>query len=185
VTLMQPADVPVRSASTADLTASDLAALRSLFSAAWPDGDFGDDDFANAMGGRHWLAVSSGSIVAHAAVVVRVLEAGGRPLRTGYDGGRRALPAFERRGIGSLLVAAASDHVRASFELGALSTVRPAFYERLGWERWRGPTYVRRPEGLLRTEDEDDGILVLRTPRTPPLSLTEALSCDWRPGDPW
>jgi aminoglycoside 2'-N-acetyltransferase I len=36
-----------------------------------------------------------------------------------------------------------------------------------------------------RTPEEDGGILILRTPMTPPLDLTAALSCEWRPGDVW
>jgi aminoglycoside 2'-N-acetyltransferase I len=75
--------------------------------------------------------------------------------------------------------------VREAYELGALSTDVPGVYTRVGWERWRGPTYVRTPRGLERTEDEDDGILVLRTPRTPPLAGIEPLSCEWRAGDCW
>lgn len=31
---------------------ADLAAMRSLFGAAWPDGRFSEDDFAHALGGR-------------------------------------------------------------------------------------------------------------------------------------
>jgi len=55
----------------------------------------------------------------------------------------------------------------------------------LRWERWRGPTFVRTADGETRTEGEDDGIMILRTPRTPALALTEALSCEWRAGDVW
>jgi hypothetical protein len=40
-------------------------------------------------------------------------------------------------------------------------------------------------DGVVRTEKEDDGIMILRTPRTPPLAGTEALSCEWRTGDAW
>lgn len=47
------------------------------------------------------------------------------------------------------------------------------------------PTSARTPHGVVRTEEEDDGIMILRTPRTPPLAGTEALSCEWRTGDAW
>jgi aminoglycoside 2'-N-acetyltransferase I len=55
----------------------------------------------------------------------------------------------------------------------------------LGWERWRGPTYVDTPWGRVRTADEDDGILVLRTEDTSALDPTVSLTCDWRQGDVW
>ena len=163
----------------------ELTALRDLFAAAWPDGAFTDQDFEHAMGGPHWLAVLDGRIVAHASVDERRLEADGRPLRTGYLEAVATLPAFGRRGIASRLVGLASAHIIGAFELGALSTGVPAFYERLGWERWRGPTFVRTPAGLERTEEDDDAILVLRTPTTPPLTITGPLSCEWRSGDVW
>ena len=61
-----------------------------------------------------------------------------------------------------------------------------AFYERLGWERWQGPTYVRTAVGELhRTEEDDDGVMVLRTGPTADLDLTGPLACEERPGDDW
>ena len=65
----------------------------------------------------------------------------------------------------------------AGFELGALSTGIPAFYERLGWERWRGPIAIpTRPQ---------DSAMVLRLPGTPELDLNAPMSPEWRPGEPW
>ena len=76
-------------------------------------------------------------------------------------------------------------YIRDRFELGALGTGEQAFYERLGWVTWRGPTSVRAPEGSRRTPDEDGYILVLATPASPPLDLAAPISCDWRLGDAW
>jgi aminoglycoside 2'-N-acetyltransferase I len=79
-----------------------------------------------------------------------------------------------------------SDYLVTTFELGALATSVQGFYERLGWQVWQGPTYVRTPNGDERTADEDGGILVLLTPRTPPdVDLSAPISCEWRPGDVW
>lgn len=178
-------DPTVRRLVSAELSTADLAGLADLFAACWPDGGFGEDDLAHAMGGVHWIADDRGRVVGHASVVPRTLEADGRPLRTGYLEAVAVLPAWRRRGLASRLLDAVDAHVREAYELGALSTGVHALYERAGWERWRGPTFVRVPEGLVRTEDEDDGIMVLRTPRTPPLAGTEPLACDWRPGDAW
>lgn len=171
--------------TTPGLTAAETAQLLDLFEACWPDGGFGPEDAAHAMGGVHWLAEADGRIVGHASVVPRTLEAGGRPLATGYVEAVAVLPGWRGRGIASRLMAAAGEHIRATFELGALSTGVHELYGRAGWERWRGPTFVRTATGLERTEDEDDGLMVLRTPRTPLLEGTEPLACDWRPGDAW
>jgi aminoglycoside 2'-N-acetyltransferase I len=73
------------------------------------------------------------------------------------------------------------------YELGALADGSriPGFYQRLGWETWRGPTFVAAPEGTERTAEDDGGILVLRTPASPELDLGDPLVCDWRAGDVW
>ena len=183
---MQPTGIRIRACATANLTDGDLAGLRALFAAAWPGGRFTEDDVRHALGGNHWIAELDGRIVSHASVVERRLDAGGHPLRTGYLEAVATLPELERRGIATRLVRRATAHIDASFELGALSTGVPAFYLRLGWQAWLGPTWVRLPSGELeRTQDDDDAILVRRTSRTPPLARTEPLTCDWRSGDVW
>jgi len=180
-----PEPVVVRRTFTPDLTAGDLAQLLDLFHACWPAGEFSTDDIAHAMGGVHWLADVRGRIVGHASVVPRLLEADGVPMTTGYVEAVATHPDWRRRGIASRLMALANDHIAATFELGALSTDLHGVYARTGWERWRGPTYVRTDDGPVRTEDEDQGIMILRTSRTPVLTGSEALSCEWRAGDAW
>ncbi len=69
--------------------------------------------------------------------------------------------------------------------MGALSTSKQRFYERLGWERWLGPTFVRRGGGVVRTPDEDDGIMVLRFGASREVDRTAAISCEARSGDDW
>lgn len=159
--------------------------MQALFAAAWPDGGFSDQDFEHALGGVHWLLEVDGRLVSHASVVERVLEADGVALRTGYVEAVATLPGHEGRGYGSAVMAGAGAHIQDRFELGALGTGRITFYERLGWRVWRGPTFVRLADGPVRTPDEDGFVLVLRTPRTPRIEMTGALSCDWRPGDVW
>ncbi len=175
-----------RECGSDDLDAAELAQLLDLGHACWPDGDFTADDLAHALGGRHFLAEADGRIIAHASVVPRWLEVDGRPLRAGYLEAVATLPPLQRQGIGTRLVEAADAHLAASYELGALSTSRHRFYERLGWRRWLGTTWVREAGGnLTRTADEDAGIMVLATRTTPQLTLAEALTCQWRAGDPW
>ena len=80
----------------------------------------------------------------------------------------------------------ANDLIEHRFELGGLSSGNPDFYARLGWERWAGPTYVREPDGrLVRTPDEDEGVMILRCRATYSLDLTGAITCDARAGDAW
>ncbi len=76
--------------------------------------------------------------------------------------------------------------IERDYDVGSLSTGEWHFYERLGWTRWRGPSWVRWPDGRReRTPDDDDGLMILRTPRTPILDLSAPLTCGVRPGDAW
>jgi aminoglycoside 2'-N-acetyltransferase I len=124
-------------------------------------------------------------IVAHASVVERELHVDRRPLLTGYVEAVAVAPDRQGHGLGSALMAAVDAHVRAAFELGALSAGRPSLYERLGWQAWEGPTAVRSPLGTRPTPDDDGSILVLATPSSPRLDRAAPISCEWRPGDVW
>lgn len=67
-----------------------------------------------------------------------------------------------------------------------LSTGEHAFYESLGWRRWQGPTWVRTAEGrMVRTEEEDDGVMAKPYAAGLVLDLAAAIACDERPGDSW
>ena len=190
MSLPDPADVTIRALVTASLAAGELAQLLDLFAVCWPDGEFSPDDVDHAMGGVHWLGESGGRIVAHASVVPRRLEVDGLPVATGYLEAVATHPRWQRLGIARRLLGLAGAHIREGYALGALSTGVPEVYAGSGWERWLGPTFVRMPGGLVpggraRTEDDDDGVMILRTPRTPPMTLRESISCEWRPGDAW
>lgn len=180
-----PDQIGVRRIVSRELTTAELAQLMDLFAACWPAEEFTADDLDHAVGGVHWVAEADERIIGHASVVERALEADGRPMRTGYVEAVATHRDWRGRGIATRLMSAAGDHIRAVFELGALSTDVHGLYERLGWERWHGPTFVRTAEGPVRTEDEDEGVMVLRTTRTPGLTLRESLSCEWRAGDAW
>jgi aminoglycoside 2'-N-acetyltransferase I len=168
-----------------ELSSADLEELRALWVASWPDEEFDQDDVDHAMGGVHWLAEADGRIVGHVSVVPRVLEVDGLPLSTGYVEAVATHDDYRHRGIATQLMTEAGEHIREAYELGALATDVYPLYEGTGWERWRGPTWIRTDAGLQRSEEADDAIMILRTPSTPPIAGTEALSCDPRPGDDW
>jgi aminoglycoside 2'-N-acetyltransferase I len=167
-----------------DMT-DDLAdGVRAMVVAAFGD-EFSDDDWENSCGGWRIVALDGAEPVAHAAVVTRTIQVGGRPFRTGYVEAVATRVARQAQGLGTMVMRPANDLIRARFELGALSTNRHGFYERIGWERWRGPSYVRHGSTLARTEDEDDGVMVLRFGPSSALHLTAAIACEPRTGDDW
>jgi aminoglycoside 2'-N-acetyltransferase I len=146
---------------------------------------FTDDDWDHAVGGVHFVLGLNGAIIAHASVVERELHIEERPVRAGYVEAVATAPDRQGEGFGSLVMEDVTGYIRQRFELGALGTGRHRFYERLGWQRWTGPSSVRTPDGLRPTPDDDGFILVLRTPSSPPFDRAVPISCEWRPGDDW
>lgn len=157
--------------------------LRALLDAAFA-GAFSDEDWQHALGGHHALVWAEGRLVGHASVVPRRLWVGERMVQAAYVEAVAVLPGHQGRGLGTAAMRALEPVLDTS-ELGVLSTGQHHFYGRLGWERWRGSTWVREPGGDRRTPDEDDGIMVRRTSRTGSLDLGVALICEPRSGDDW
>jgi aminoglycoside 2'-N-acetyltransferase I len=178
----------VRRLTTAELTEPEIAAIRALLVAAFGKDDagrFADDDWENATGGLHFVLDAEGEIVAHASVVEREIHIGDRALRTGYVEAVATAPGRQGAGFGTVVMNAVASYIRDGFELGALSTGRHRFYERLGWRTWTGPSFVRASDAMQPTPEEDGSILVLATSTTPPLDRAAPISCDWRRGDVW
>ena len=178
----------VREVGTGDLSPAEVTAIREVLAAAFKGdehGEFDEEDWQHALGGTHFVLDDHGRIVGHASVVDRELHVAGRPIRTGYVEAVAIDPARQHQGLGSRLMAAVNDHIDAGFDLGALGTGSQPFYERLGWEVWQGPSFVRTATGIEASPDEDGNILVLRTRSSPPLRLIDPISCDWRAGDSW
>jgi aminoglycoside 2'-N-acetyltransferase I len=174
----------VRSWRTADVPAQLLEEIRRMLDEAF-DGDFSDDDWEHMLGGDHVVVIDQGVVVAHAAAVPRRIEVGGRPFETGYVEAVATSPSRQGQGLGSRAMTEVTALVRRRFQLGALSTDRHSFYERLGWQRWEGPTFVRSGSAVRRTPDEDDGVMVLRFGTSADLDLRLPIMCEARVGDDW
>ena len=175
---------PIHVAPTGALLPPRRDDLRRMLDAAF-GGDFSDDDWQHALGGLHvWIEDAAG-FVSHAAIVERTLVCSGHTLRVAFVEAVATVPARQRRGHGTAVMTRVGELIEARHALGALSSSVQAFYRSVGWEAWRGPTFVDGPAGRARTPDDDGGVMILRTPRTPPLDLDGAIVCDWRAGDVW
>ncbi|MFL5757556.1 MAG: GNAT family N-acetyltransferase [Chloroflexota bacterium] len=179
--------VRVRRIPTGDLTKLEIAAIRDVLWSAFDDEDGGmrEVDWQHALGGMHFVLDIDGRILAHASVVEREIHVADLPLRAGYVEAVATAPREQGRGLGSLVMVDAGRYIGEQFELGVLGTGRHAFYERLGWSTWRGPSGVRTPDGVRPTPDEDGFILVLRTATSPSLDFSARITCDSREGDVW
>jgi aminoglycoside 2'-N-acetyltransferase I len=171
---------------SAELTPAEWAELTDLCIAAFNEPW---DDYWESIGpGVHVIAQDAdGRIVAHAAIVDRLLYPADDVLRAGYVEAVAVLPDRQRTGFGTLVMEQIDHMIDEGYEVGALGTGSQPFYERLGWEVWQGPTWIRQRDGRLeRSAGEDGGIMVRRTPRTPlGLDLKLPLAVDWRPGEVW
>jgi aminoglycoside 2'-N-acetyltransferase I len=167
-----------------ELTAEELGELRAVFDAAWRE-PMSDEDWSHMLPAVHFLLKEAGEIASHAAVVKRELHAGAHRLSTGYLENMATRPELQGRGFGTRVLRAVNEHIAAVYELGALDTSRPTFYERHGWQLWRGPISVRAEGGPVRTPEEEGAVMALLTPTSPPLDLGAPISCEWRPGDVW
>ncbi len=170
--------------TTAEAPEGVLKGIRRLLDDAF-DGDFSATDWDHSLGGWHVISTDDDGIVAHAAVVPRMLYVGTRPLQAGYVEAVATAPARQHQGIGYLVMEQVGQLVNSDFDIGALSTGAYGFYEQLGWERWQGPTFVRSGSDLLRTEEEDDAVMVLRSGRSAGVDLALPIACERRAGDDW
>lgn len=184
---MQHAALRLRRLRTEVLTGHEIEAIRKLL---WDTFDasgdgFSEADWANSVGGVHVVLEIDGEIASHASVVRRRLHLGDAPVQTGYVEAVATAVPWQGLGLGTEVMRQVADIVRDGFELGALATGAFHFYERMGWLRWTGPTWVRTAHGRQRTADADGAILVLPTPALPTLDVALPISCEWRPGDVW
>jgi len=160
------------------------AELRTLWREAF-EGDFDACDESHAYGGVHVVAVDDDHVVGHASAVPRPLIVDGLTYGAGYVEGVATHPDRQGEGIGSAMMDRLTDELRSRYEVGALSTGRTGFYQRLGWEQWQGPSYVVVDGVPRRSEEEDGGLMVLRFGRSEELDLHASLACHDRAGDAW
>ena len=170
--------------SSSELDHRTLAGLHELWAAAF-GGRFTSEDARHAFGGVHVVARDGDRVVGHASAVPRTLVVAERSFRAGYVEAVATLPGQQRHGVGTRVMRRLDEEIRHRFEIGALSTGHGDFYQRLGWERWRGPTYVVRDGVRHRTVDEDDGVMVLRFGVSATVGLASPIACHDRPGDAW
>ncbi|HEX7172704.1 MAG TPA: GNAT family N-acetyltransferase [Candidatus Limnocylindria bacterium] len=178
----------LRIAQTEDLELAEREALAALCESAFDEP--WTDAWERVGPGVHVFLAGEPGLLAHALIVDRRVYAGHEPdvaLDVGYVEWVAARPDLQGEGHGTAVMREVGRIIRDEYALGALATSSNPFYERLGWETWRGPTFVRMADGdRVRSADQDGEVMVLRTPRTPvSLDLQGPIAVDWRPEEPW
>ena len=142
-----------------------------------------EEDFKNLFsyvpsGGWHFLAFHGEQLVSHALVTTRWLQPENQPvLKTAYVDAVATMPVAQGHGHASALMRYLASKIDGEYVVGCLETDRMEFYERLGWEPWRGPLAGRGEQGLIPTP-EQKGIMVLRLSQAPALHLDSRLTIE-------
>lgn len=180
-----PVPIQIISAKTEALSTATRDSIIELCIAAHHNDDFRNLFTYVPAGGWHFLARREELLVSHAMVTTRWLQPDGwGTLKTAYVDAVSTAPGTEGRGYASAVMRQLANDVAASYVIACLQTDIPDFYTRLGWELWHGALAGRAEHGLVPTPDEH-GIMVLRLPLTPPLSLDQALTIECQPHRIW
>jgi aminoglycoside 2'-N-acetyltransferase I len=135
-------------------------------------------------GGRHFLGFEGDVLVSHAVVTTRGAQPEGLPvLRTAFVDAVSTQPEYEGQGYGSAVMRRLAAEI-PDYEIGCLQTDIPGFYERLGWQLWRGPLAGRDDDSLIPTPDQR-GVMVVPLPSPPPLDLDTLLTIERQPDRIW
>ena len=125
--------------------------------------------FGYLSNSTHVLATLNGRLVGHACWTTRQLVPdGGPPLRTAWVDAVVVDPAHQNVGVGTSVMRRLAE-LTADYDLRALGTEQAAFFARLGWERWHGPT-----AGVLH--DPLDSLMILGTETSPRLDTGMPIS---------
>jgi aminoglycoside 2'-N-acetyltransferase I len=175
----------VTSARTQDLSEALRAAIIQLCIAAHQEQDFKNLFNYVPSGGWHFLAYHDDELVSHALVTTRWLQPEGQPLlKTAYIDAVATLPTHQGLGYGSALMRKLADEIDHEYIIACLETERETFYQRLGWQLWRGPLAGRSEQGLIPTPQQR-GIMILRFSQTPALDLDSSLTIECQTGRIW
>ena len=132
----------------------------------------------------HLLGYYNDLLVCQALWVTRYLQAGTNPMmRTAYVEAVATEAEYRRRGFASAVMKHLVGEVQ-EYDLAALSPFSVEYYQRLGWELWQGPLFIRTKDNLQPSLDEEE-VMIFRLPKTPLLDLTVSLSAEWRKGELW
>ena len=175
----------VTSARTEDLDDATRASIIQVCVEAHQEEDFKNLFFYVPSAGWHFLAFQGEQLVSHAMVTTRWLQSERHLLlKTAYIDAVATLPTAQGRGHASTLMRHLARRIDGEYVIGCLETDRIDFYERLGWEVWRGPLAGRSEQDLIPTPDQK-GIMVLRLSQTPALNLDSMLTIECQGARIW
>ncbi|MBU3716620.1 MAG: GNAT family N-acetyltransferase, partial [Candidatus Nanopelagicaceae bacterium] len=144
----------------AEINSQESAQILSILSEAF-EGEFSHEDWLHTFGGYRFLGFLNNQLIAHGAIVKRRIWVDSEELIVGYIEGIAVAPSKWRKGFGSALMEQISSLCKSEFSLSMLSTGEKNFYRKHGWLDFQGESYVLENGMEIRTEDEDEGLMLL------------------------
>ncbi|MEP6679843.1 MAG: GNAT family N-acetyltransferase [Chloroflexota bacterium] len=174
----------ISSLATEDLDAETRAEIVRVCIGAHREQDFERLFSYIPSGGRHFMAYRGRELVSHAVVTTRWLHLEGeRRLKTAYVDAVATKPARQGQGHATAVLKLLGTNVD-DYDVACLQTDIPQFYERLGWELWRGALAGLSGRTLIPTPDQE-GVMILRLRGTPDFDLDGMLTIECDPGRIW
>lgn len=168
---------------TDDLSPGELQELRHMLEQTFGE-RYDDAAWGHCLGGNHFFLRYGGRLVSHVSLVPRLFEQGGQQLRGVYGESMATVPELQGKGIGSIVAAMATADVLLHYEIGAFAASKYHFYERLGWRKWSGPTFVMTSAGREPAAPGRGAVMAL-LPVGSKVDPNGDLTTDWRNGDIW
>lgn len=148
------------------------------------EGDFSEEDWQHSLGGVRLIGFMNEEIVAHGAVVPRAVRIDDVEEIIGYVEAIAVDPRFWRQGIGTALMEEITKICKSQYQFSMLSTGEKDFYRRFGWVDFKGESYVDLGEKVVRSEEEDEGLMYLGVGKYLNVSPLKVV-CKSRAGDAW
>ncbi|NCX01241.1 MAG: GNAT family N-acetyltransferase [Actinobacteria bacterium] len=148
------------------------------------EGEFSEDDWQNSFGGLRLIGSINEEIVAHGAVVPRMIRIDDFEISVGYVEAIAVDPEYWRQGIGTALMKEITSICLKSYQVSMLSTGEKEFYRRLGWIDFVGESYIDLGNEVIRSEEEDEGLMYLPSGEYL-VSVPKRVICRARAGDAW
>ena len=182
----QDTDFTITVATKDQLTAAQRTNIIKLCSAAFEE-EF-EPYIANFVDPVYLLGTVGGRLVSHACWITRWMQIGqARFLRTAYVEAVATDVDWRGNGFASRIMQTLASFIQAidspPYEIAALSPATHSFYQRLGWQLWKGPLYGRKAGDLIAMPGEE--VMVLPLAATPPFERNWPASIEWREGEVW
>ena len=145
---------------------------------------FSEEDWKHTFGGVRFLGYVENQLIAHAAVISRIIQVDENSFDAGYLEGVAVIPSFQGKGYGSQVILEATSFCKSEFHFSMLSKSKKSIYRKFGWLDFCGESFVNKDGIQIRSHEEDQGLMYLTGDSAETFIPTKVV-CNSRSGDDW